>query len=65
LHESTVMKTTSFLMATTSLTRPSGAGRGRFSTDEGLVIQSPCGLSERSRYWIPACAGMTSKGTQG
>jgi hypothetical protein len=24
-------------------------------------IQSPCGLSERDRYWIPACAGMTSQ----
>jgi hypothetical protein len=24
-------------------------------------IQEPCGLSERGRYWIPACAGMTGQ----
>jgi hypothetical protein len=39
---------------------PAQAG-GALSTDEGLVIQSPYGLSGRGRYWIPACAGMTSK----
>jgi hypothetical protein len=44
--------------------RHSGAGRRRFSTDEGLVIQrrrcTVVAKTHRSCYWIPACAGMTS-----
>ena len=43
--------------------RHSGAGRRRFSTDEGLVIQwrrwAVVAKTRRSRYWAPACAGMT------
>jgi hypothetical protein len=43
-----------------------GAGRRRFSTDEGLVIQSRgrqvSATTADRRHWIPACAGMTVRG---
>jgi hypothetical protein len=43
------------------LGRHPDAGRRRFSTDEGLVIQQRSRLHRPYGHWIPAYAGMTSK----